>query len=82
LNIVFVQLEGKETKSIALREGKPVFYLFNEVSNFLEQVGTNTQYIIHPEEILADNFTEVIIGNAEVPDKWLIDEMKAYLISE
>lgn len=28
----------------------------NEVQGFFEQVGTNTQYIIHPEEILAENF--------------------------
>jgi len=65
-----------------MREGQPVFYLFNEVTNFLDQVGTNTQYIIHPEEILADNFTELMMGQSEVPDQWLLDEMKTFLISE
>jgi hypothetical protein len=26
------------------------------IANFYEQIGTNTTYIIHPNEILADNF--------------------------
>jgi hypothetical protein len=31
-----------------------------EVSGFFEQVGNNTEYIIHPEEILADNFSYLV----------------------
>ena len=27
-----------------------------EVNNFFEQIGRNTNYIIHPDEVLADNF--------------------------
>jgi hypothetical protein len=38
-----------------------------EVSNFFEQVGRNTQYIIHPEEILADNFALLVLGEWSVP---------------
>jgi hypothetical protein len=33
----------------------------NEVQGFFEQVGLNTQYIIHPEEILADNFAFAVV---------------------
>ena len=33
-----------------------------EVSGFFEQVGSNTQYIIHPEELLADNFAQMVVG--------------------
>lgn len=45
-----------------------------QVSGFFEQVGQNTQYIIHPEEILADNFMLLITGqkdllSPEIPDK-------------
>jgi hypothetical protein len=82
LNFVFVKLNGKEKKSIALVDGQPVIYTFDQVSNFIEQVGANTQYIIHPEEILADNFTELLIGGHELPDPWLVEEMKAYLVEE
>jgi hypothetical protein len=31
-------------------------------SGFFEQVGRNTEYIIHPEEILADNFALLVVG--------------------
>ena len=33
-----------------------------DVSGFFEQVGSNTQYIIHPEELLADNFAQIVVG--------------------
>jgi hypothetical protein len=32
----------------------------DEVAGFFEQVGRNTEYIIHPEEILADNFALLV----------------------
>jgi len=36
---------------------QPLQYLsYKEASNFYDQIGNNTGYIIHPEEILADNF--------------------------
>jgi hypothetical protein len=36
---------------------QPLKYLsYQEASNFYDQIGNNTNYIIHPEEILAENF--------------------------
>ncbi|CAF4671629.1 unnamed protein product [Rotaria sp. Silwood2] len=36
---------------------EPIQYLsYTEASNFFHQIGYNTNYTIHPEEILADNF--------------------------
>jgi hypothetical protein len=37
-----------------------------ELQGFFEQVGRNTQYLIHPEEILADNFAIAISGQTDV----------------
>lgn len=45
-----------------LRGGEPVLLSVAEVSGFFEQVGRNTAYIIHPEEILADNFALMLSG--------------------
>lgn len=41
-----------------------------EVSGYYEQVGRNTSYIIHPEEILAENFAMLATGatGAKSPD--------------
>ncbi|HEV8260109.1 MAG TPA: hypothetical protein VGQ19_05040 [Burkholderiales bacterium] len=52
-----------------LHDGEPVLLAISEVSGFSEQVGRNTAYIIHPEEILADNFALMLTGRSvESPD--------------
>jgi len=35
-----------------------------DLRRFAEQVGRNTGYIIHPEEILADNFAQLVTGKS------------------
>ena len=47
--------------------GEPRFVEVKALQGFFEQVGRNTQYLIHPEEILADNFAIAIAGKADVP---------------
>ncbi len=37
-----------------------------QVSGFFEQVGKNTRYVIHPEEILADNFALLVLQEREL----------------
>jgi hypothetical protein len=49
------------------------------VSGFLEQVGKNTEYLIHPEEILADNFALLILGEQNVPSPEVLQKMKSIL---
>lgn len=43
-----------------LERGQPMLIGYGEVTGFYEQVGRNTQYIMEPEEILADNFALLI----------------------
>jgi hypothetical protein len=49
------------------------------ISGFFEQVGRNTQYIIHPEEILADNFALLILGEQNVPSPEVLEKMRKVL---
>jgi hypothetical protein len=44
-----------------------------------EQVGRNTQYIIHPEEIMADNFAELVMQDRSVPTPEILQKMLAVL---
>lgn len=37
---------------------------FNEYPSFAEQIGDNTDYIIHPDEVLADNFVLLLKGES------------------
>jgi hypothetical protein len=40
-------------------------YSQDQVSNYWNQIGENTQYTIHPDEVLADNFVFLAIAKAE-----------------
>lgn len=51
-----------------IRDGIPAFHQPGEVGNFFEQIGRNTGYIIHPEEVLADNFVLLMQGGTAVPN--------------
>lgn len=49
------------------------------VSGFLDQVGKNTQYLIHPDEILADNFVLLVLGGQDVQSPEVLQKVKAAL---
>ncbi len=57
-----------------MSNNKPLMLQRDNVVGFYEQVGRNTRYIIHPEEILADNFADLVTGrknwaSSEIPIK-------------
>jgi hypothetical protein len=58
---------------------KPVLAAPEEVSGFFEQVGRNTNYFIHPEEILADNFALLILNEHNVPSPEILEKMRRIL---
>jgi hypothetical protein len=51
----------------------------DDVAGFYEQVGRNTDYIIHPEEILADNFSLLVMGVEKVPSPKIIGDIREIL---
>ncbi len=51
----------------------------DDVSGFYEQVGRNTDYIIHPEEILADNFALLVLGAENFPSPQIIHDIRELL---
>jgi hypothetical protein len=61
------------------QDGNPVLVSPSEMADFYSQVGENTDYIIHPEEIMADNF--VLLANREQNLKTprIVAEMEALL---
>lgn len=52
----------------------------SQLEGFVEQVGRNTGYIIHPEEILADNFKLLATGAENVPSPQILENMRVILI--
>lgn len=49
-------------------DGKTVIYDIEQAEDFYEKIGKNTQYIINPEEILADNFAYLLIQKKDLPN--------------
>ena len=80
LNVGFLQLEGDVEKKIFQTNGQPVIQTLQQVSGFFEQVGKNTQYIIHPEEIMADNFTYTLLNSSGLQNPEIVEEIKKILI--
>ena len=61
--------DGRAQKLIGLQQA----------SDFFEQVGKNTAYIIHPEEILADNFALLVLQERNVPSPEIIRKLEEIL---
>ncbi len=55
--------------------GKAKLVDAGEVTGFFEQVGQNTTYLIHPEEILADNFVLLVTGKRDVPSPGVVVQL-------
>lgn len=60
--------------------GQPRLIDPKNVSGFFEQVGKNTRYIIHPEEILADNFALLVIGEQRLASPEIVEKMRKILL--
>jgi hypothetical protein len=62
-----------------LLNGHPRLIEPGEAGGFFEQVGRNTQYIIHPDEILADNFVHLVNRHTNLASPWIVSEMDRVL---
>ena len=51
------------------------------IRGFTEQVGRNTEYIIHPEEILADNFSLLLAQDKAVASPDVLQKIRAILLA-
>jgi len=77
LNIGLLGLQGGSVKSAEYTNGVPSIYSLEEIADtdFFEQIGRNTSYIIHPEEILADNFAYAILARSGLPNPEIVDKI-------
>lgn len=61
-----------------VRQYKPVIYEFQDKMEIFQQVGFNTPYLLHPEEISAEHFTYLITGE-QVRQPEYVEQMKKVL---
>ena len=62
------------------RDGAPVLVPFNQVRGLVEQIGRNTGYVIHAEEILASNFELLVQGRDDAPSPDVLERIRAELV--
>ena len=67
---------GPGRKPTLLKGSKPNLYKETELGGFYEQIGKNTDYIIHPDEILADNFSYLFFGITELKSPEVVRKME------
>jgi hypothetical protein len=70
-------LEEKDGRWVAaLRDGKPWLLDPAATRSFHQKVGANTPYVIHPEEILAENFVLLVNGVKDVPTPQVVEDLR------
>jgi hypothetical protein len=79
LSILLIDRADPAAARPLLRDGSPVLVPFNRVRGFFEQVGNNTNYTIHAEEILASNFELLVLGEQDVPSPVILERMRLEL---
>jgi hypothetical protein len=65
--------------SVVEEAGKPILLDPAETPSFHQQIGRNTKYIIHPDEVLAENFVHLVMQKPDLPSPEIINKMKAKL---
>ena len=61
------------------QDGKTVIYGIKDAENFFDLVGRNTDYIINPEEILAENFAFLLTRKSVTANHEMIEKMRQAL---
>lgn len=74
-----VELSADEPPRAVIGAENPVLLDPADLEGFFEQVGRNTNYIIHPEEILAENFVLLVTKEEEVKNPEIIERMRRVL---
>ena len=77
VKIGFIPLD--ETFTPIRENGKTVIFNMEDISDFYDQAGRNTSYVIDPEEALADNFSFVIIEMKELRSPEITNTIKRML---
>lgn len=65
-------------KQATLVDDMPVLRNFAAATDLKQKIGTNTDYTLHPEEILAEHFVMLVLEQ-EVPEPSYIEAMKVIL---
>ena len=82
LRLLVVERSGNGSASKPSHvNGPPRLVDLGEVSGFFEKTGDNTGYVIHPEEIVADNFAMLVMAEPNVRSPEIFRKIREILAS-
>jgi hypothetical protein len=76
--LVVEQVSPDDVPVAKMRNGAPVLLRLRDVDGFFEKVGRNTRYVIHAEEVLAENFAFLVTGERVAEPQW-VDALRQLL---
>jgi len=79
INLLAIEKVDKKWQYKRANNGEPVLLELRDVPDYFNKIGMNTGYIIHPEEILAENFVLMVQGIQQFKSKWVIERMQNLL---
>ena len=59
--------------------GETIIIPIEQAEDLYEKIGKNTDYVINPEEVLADNFAFMIVEKKDLPTPEVVNRMKEVL---
>jgi len=77
VGLLLLELKGNNRVPEILN-GKPVIHELKDEPDIFDQVGRNTPYLLHPEEILAENFAK-LVTNKQVEEPQYLQKIKYIL---
>ncbi|MFX1337078.1 MAG: hypothetical protein ACFFDK_00560 [Promethearchaeota archaeon] len=61
------------------KNGKLQLFRVDDIQSYLQKIGMNTDYIIHPEEILAENFVLLLNNSKYIRNPEILEKIKGIL---
>ncbi len=81
LEFRLMQIDRKTSAAI-LKDSMPLLLKPDAVEGFFEQIGRNTNYIIHPEETLANNFVHLMTAKQDLKNPEIPENIEQLLLAE
>ncbi len=72
--LLVVERDGVDW-SVATASGNPILLDPLQTPSFHQQIGGNTKYILHPDEVLADNFMHLMMRKPDLPNPEIVSKM-------
>ncbi len=79
INLLAIEKAGGKWRYKRDNSGEPVLLELHDVPDYFNKIGFNTNYVFHPEEILAKNFVLMVQGTQPVKSEWMIEGMRKLL---